>query len=242
MPLEATLLVLGTAVLIWQWRHPAAFLMLLAGASVLFIGGTLVPGPGFIAHWTPAFAVFYAAIAVPVGAWVRSGWGVLRGKWRTVIPATVLALLALIAFLNVDFYFNRYYASRPEFEIRAYQSRLQANLGTDYIVRNVGPTWQPYDPNTNSYLIKGQDGAQITDPSRELPVANPQGKGLAFFFLPDNEQYLALVQLLYKGGTLQNILAHDGKTHLFYIYKLTPEQVRATPKSAAPTPNIRVAP
>ena len=241
MPLEAALLVLGTALLIWRWKHPAAFLMLLAGASVLFIGGTLVPGPGFIAHWTPAFAVFYIAIAVPVGAWVsRAGtsWPAsgaplpLRLYWRSLL---------LVALFNIDFYFNHYYAVRPEFEIRAYQSRLQANLGTDYIVRNVGTTWQPYDPETNSYLIKGQDGAQITDPSRELPVANPQGKGLAFFFLPDNERYLALVQLLYKGGTLQNILAHDGKTHLFYIYKLT-RTVRATPKSAAPTPNIRVAP
>jgi hypothetical protein len=106
----------------------------------------------------------------------------------------------------------------------------------------VGATWQPYDPDTNSYLIKGQDGAQITDPTHELPVANPQRKGLAFFFLPDNEQNLPLVQSLYKGGTLKDILAHDGKTHLFYIYELTPEQVKAMPKSAAPTPDIRPAP
>jgi hypothetical protein len=226
MPLEAALLALGAAVLVWRWRHPAAFLMLLAGAGVLFVGGTLVPGPGFIAHWTPAFPAFYVAIAVPVGAWTTSGWKVLRGRWRAAIPATVLAVLALVAYLNVDFYFNRYYAVRPEFEIRAYQSRVQAELGTSYIVRNVGTTWQPYDGTTNSYLIKGQDGAQITDPARELPLANTQGKGLAFFFLPDNEQNLPLVKVLYPGGTLRNIVAHDGKTHLFYVYLLTPEQVQ----------------
>jgi hypothetical protein len=60
--------------------------------------------------------------------------------------------------------------------------------------------------------------------------------------LPDNEQNLPLVQSLYKGGTLKDILAHDGKTHLFYIYELTREQVKAMPKSAAPTPDIRPAP
>lgn len=242
MPLEAALLVLGTALLIWRWRHPAAFLMLLAGVSVLFIGGTLVPGPGFIAHWTPAFPVFYVAMAIPVGAWAALGWKALPGMWRAIIPATTLAVLALVAYLNVDFYFNHYYAIRPEFEIRAYQSRLQAGLGTDYIVRNVGTTWQPYDPETNSYLIKGQDGAQITDPAHELPVPNPQGKGLAFFFLPDNEQNLPLVKSLYQGGTLHEILAHDGKTHLFYIYELTPEQVRSRSTSARPTPSINLAP
>ncbi len=231
LPLEATLLVLGTALLIYRWRNPASFLVLLSGIGVLFAGGTLVPGPGFIAHWTPAFPAFYIAIAVPVGAWAASGWKVLPGKLRLMVPATVAVGLAAIAFTNIDFYFNHYYTVRPEFEIRAYQSRLQADLGTDYIVRNVGTTWQPYDLETNSYVIKGQDGAQITDPSRELPLANPQGKGLAFFFLPDNEQNLPLVQSLYPGGIKQDIFSHDGKTHLFYIYKLTPEQVRRAPIS-----------
>ena len=73
--------------------------MLLAGASVLFIGGTLVRGAlGFIAHWTPAFAVFYIAMAVPVGAWVKSGRSVLADRVAPVIPAAILAFLALVAF------------------------------------------------------------------------------------------------------------------------------------------------
>ena len=50
---------LGTALLIWHWRHPAAFLTLLAGAGVLLVGGTLTRGvgvgPPFLAHWTSAF-------------------------------------------------------------------------------------------------------------------------------------------------------------------------------------------
>ena len=66
---EAALLVLGVAFLIWRWQHPAAFLVLLSGLGVLLVGGTLVlypnSSPPMLAHRTPAFPAFYAAIAVP---------------------------------------------------------------------------------------------------------------------------------------------------------------------------------
>jgi len=35
---EAALLVLGVALLAWRWRHPAAFLMMVSGLAVLFVG------------------------------------------------------------------------------------------------------------------------------------------------------------------------------------------------------------
>ena len=35
---EAALLVLGVALLLWRWRHPAAFLLLLSGFGVLLVG------------------------------------------------------------------------------------------------------------------------------------------------------------------------------------------------------------
>src|SRR5262249_4270085 len=38
LPAEAALLVLGVALLVWRWRHPAAFLVLLSGLGVLFVG------------------------------------------------------------------------------------------------------------------------------------------------------------------------------------------------------------
>jgi 4-amino-4-deoxy-L-arabinose transferase-like glycosyltransferase len=38
LPAEATLLVLGIALLLWHWRHPAAFLMLVSGLGVLLVG------------------------------------------------------------------------------------------------------------------------------------------------------------------------------------------------------------
>src|SRR5882762_7315459 len=42
LPAESALLVLGVALLLWHWRHPAAFLILTSGLGVLLVGGTLV--------------------------------------------------------------------------------------------------------------------------------------------------------------------------------------------------------
>src|SRR4029077_19037215 len=56
---ESALLVLGLALLLWHWRHPAAFLTLGSGLGVLLVGGTLVAYPNsvppLVNHWTPAF-------------------------------------------------------------------------------------------------------------------------------------------------------------------------------------------
>jgi len=97
---EAALLVLGVALLIWRWRHPAAFLLLLSGIGVLLVGGTLVlypnSSPPMLGHWTPAFPFFYAAIAVPIGAWVTSARDLprLKSRWITATVVTVgLAIL-----------------------------------------------------------------------------------------------------------------------------------------------------
>src|SRR5436853_7643349 len=71
LPAEAALLVLGVALLLWHWRHPAAFLILASGLGVLLVGGTLVAYqnsvPPLINHWTPAFPAFYVALVCACG-------------------------------------------------------------------------------------------------------------------------------------------------------------------------------
>jgi 4-amino-4-deoxy-L-arabinose transferase-like glycosyltransferase len=223
---EAALLVLGIALLIRQWRHPAAFLILLAGAGVLIVGGTLTrgtgAGPPFLAHWTPAFPAIYAAMAAPVGAWAGS-WATMprRGRWAG--PVLVAALLLAIGWFNLQFYDQQYLQARPAFLVRTAQSRWEAALGPAYRVYTVGKTWQPYSAETNQYLVHGQEGAALLDPAHDLPLPPAPGKGLAFVFFRDNEQYLPLVQQLYPGGTGGPVQAGDG-TLLFSTYVLTPEQ------------------
>ncbi|HUS14416.1 MAG TPA: glycosyltransferase family 39 protein [Chloroflexia bacterium] len=233
LPAEAALLVLGVVLLIRQWRHPAAFLTLLWGAGVLFVGGTLIHGVPFLAHWTPGFPAFYVALAVPVGLWANSAglrqggfarhrWAALR--WVTWPRLLVAGLLGALALVNVNFYFNQHQVTRPEFELRAAQTRWAAALGTDYRVRSVGRTWQPYDTEMIQYMVHGQDGGVIWNPAAELPLPGAPGKGLAFVFFPDNDQYGSAVQAIYPGGTRQEVASHVPGVHLLNTYTLTAAQ------------------
>jgi 4-amino-4-deoxy-L-arabinose transferase-like glycosyltransferase len=242
LPAEAALLVLGVALLVWRWRHPAAFLMVLTGLGVLFVGGTLVlypnSSPPMPAHWTPAFPAFYAAITVPIGAWVGSTevWLRVRERWIT-ITVVVLGLVTL-AYANINLYFYRYYAN-PEslrnerykaaqtlYEIQTVQSRYMASLGPAYRVIVVGQSPYPYDADTTRYLVAGQEYATIRDPQGQLSLEPAAGKGLAFLFFPGDEQYQERIRERYPGGRAGEVRNPVGR-HLFYTYVLGIDKIRS---------------
>jgi 4-amino-4-deoxy-L-arabinose transferase-like glycosyltransferase len=243
LPAEAALLVLGVALLIWHWHHPAAFLMLISGLGVLFVGGTLVADPNsvppLINHWTPAFPAFYVALAVPIGAWAASTES--PGRLRYVLPATLAIGLTLLGWLNLNFYFHHYYAdpaslksnayrsAQQNYEIQTAQSRYQASLGPGYHVFTVAHRPPPYDPITTRYLVADQEWSMLTNPAADLPSITAGTKGLAFLFFPGNEQYRELTHNLYPGGVDGEVTTKQGK-HLFYTYVLTPTQTQAIHK------------
>jgi 4-amino-4-deoxy-L-arabinose transferase-like glycosyltransferase len=237
LPAEAALLVLGVALLAWRWRHPAAFLVLLAGLGVLFVGGTLIlypnSAPPMLAHWTPAFPAFYAAIAVPIAAWVESTEVWLGGRQRWMPIAVVAMGLVTLAYANINFYFYRYYAD-PEslrnerykaaqglYEEQTVQSRYMALLGPAYRVVTVGQSPYPYDANTTRYLVTGQDYMTMRDPEDQLSLEPVAGRGLAFLFFPGNEQYQERIRERYPGGKAGEVRNPLGR-HVFYTYVVEP--------------------
>ena len=239
LPAEAALLVLGTALLLWHWRHPAAFLILTAGLGVLLTGGALVGYPNsvppLINHWTPAFPAFYAAVAVPIGAWTAFDRPKVPISSRWLLPAILAVFLLGLGWRNLDFYFNRYYADPESLQSKAYrssqlnyenqtaESRYLASIGSDYQVFTVGQSSLPYDPITTGYLVPNQKWTTLTNPAAELPAINAENKGMAFLFFPGNEQYRQLTHQLYPGGMDREVTTKRGQ-HLFYVYLLTPRQ------------------
>jgi 4-amino-4-deoxy-L-arabinose transferase-like glycosyltransferase len=239
LPVEAALLVLGVALLLWHWRHPAAFLILTSGLGVLLIGGTLVAYPNsvppLINHWTPAFPAFYVALAVPIAAWVASAEVELPDRLCWVLPATLAIGLSVLCWLNLSFYFYRYYAdpaslrssayrsAQQNYEIQTAQSRYQASLGPGYHVFTIGKGSSPYDATTTPYLVANQKWTMLSNPSAELSSIPAGNKGLAFLFFPRNEQYRELTHKLYPGGVDGEVTTKRGK-HLFYTYVLRPRQ------------------
>src|SRR5207249_1496431 len=147
-PAEAALLVLGVALLLWHWRHPAAFLILSSGVAALIVGGTLVAYsnsvPPLINHWTPAFPAFYIALAVPVGAWTAGSVPELPTRLRWILPAVLATALLVLGGSNLNFYFRRYHSDPESLRSNAYRlaqrnyeaqtvhSRYMRSLGRDY--------------------------------------------------------------------------------------------------------------
>jgi 4-amino-4-deoxy-L-arabinose transferase-like glycosyltransferase len=245
LPAEAALLVLGVALLLWHWRHPAAFLILTSGLAVLLVGGTLVAYPNsvppLINHWTPAFPAFYVALAVPVGAWTMAGQLELESRLRWILPVTVAITLVVLGWCNLNFYFHRYYADPESLQSKAYksaqrnyevqnaQSRYLASLGRNYEVFTVGQSPWPYDPVITQYLVREQKWTLLTNPAAELVSITRDNKGLAFLFFPENEQYQQTTYELFPGGKHSEVISRRGK-HLFYTYVLTSPRAQATQK------------
>ncbi len=234
---EAALLVLGVAFLIWRWQHPAAFLVLLSGLGVLLVGGTLVlypnSSPPMLAHWTPAFPAFYAAIAVPIGAWAASARALPRIKPRWVIATVVTVGLAILGYANIRFYFFRYYAD-PEnlrsdhykaaqrlYEVQTVQSRYMASLGSAYRVVVVGKSPYPYDAEITRYLVQDQEYILAYDPQTQPSLAPVAGRGMAFLFFPGSEQFMDAIRERYSGGTAAEVRNPVGR-HVFYAYVVKP--------------------
>ncbi len=230
------MLALGVGLLVWKWKHPAAFLMLVSGVGVLFVGGTLVmsinSAPPQINHWTPAFPAVYAALAIPIGAWAQQAGAFLPIRLRWAVPSTLAAGLALLAALNINFYFNSYHAD-PEslvnesyrtaqgyYDVQTAQSRYVASLGPSYRVVIVGQSAQPYDAATTYYLM-GTSGDVVNLPTPDTGLSSLQSgsRGIAFIFFPGNEQYEPAVRQRWPGGTDGQIESKSGRP-LFVTYQV----------------------
>jgi hypothetical protein len=230
---EAALFWLGLAMLLRRWRDPAAFLLVASTLATVLVGGTLIPPAPAMNHWAPAFAVFYAIAAAPLAGWLQEG-DRLGASGRLAVGGAALAGVFAIAVSSLDFYFHRYYAIRPEFEIGAAQTRMQAALGPNYLVFTVGDTWQPLEAERNSYLVSGQSGARLRDPARQLPLTRVHGRGLAFFFFDDTLAWLPRVRALYPCGAETPVTSRGGAP-FFTTWVLTPLQARRC--SPAPSPS-----
>lgn len=209
-PAEAVLFLVGVGVLLWRWRQPAHFLVLLWGASVLFVGGTLVDRfhvPAFN-HWAMAFPVFFLTLALPPALWLAS-LGRMNRRWWLYGRGAVAGGFALIAASNAYFYLAVYPTQVPP-AYEAAQGRFLATLGPHDRVRFVGNSWQPFYPALGEMMAPTVTASDFINPSRELPLAADPAHDLIFVFNNDEVQYLPLIQQYYPGGKIGQIQTPGG--------------------------------
>ncbi len=233
LPIEAALLILGAGLLMRDWKHPAAFLMILSGLGVIIVGGTLVAGAPFLNHLTGAFPAFYAAVAIALGASTDLLSKELSLRWKMIAPATLAIVLMGLCALNVRFYFKDYYANpnlivdsryrsaQEGYEIQVALSRFLGSLGHNYSVRSIANRTVAYDSGMTKFLSGTEDYANVAQPTEDQLPRVESGKGIAFIFFPGSEEYLTAIQSRYPGGTTRVVNSRGGR-QLFSAYLLPP--------------------
>ncbi|HYO48729.1 MAG TPA: glycosyltransferase family 39 protein, partial [Chloroflexia bacterium] len=194
-PPAALLVLLGVGVLAWRWRQPGAFLLLLWGTSVVFVGGTLVAQehiPAFV-HWTPAFPAFFLVLAVFPALWLRALRRLGRRWW---LGGCVLVGIAMsgIALANGFYYLVAYPAQVPP-SFEAAQGRFMATLDANDRVRFVGNSRQTFYREIRDMMAPHVEASDFLNPSRALPLVGDPSRDLVFVFnTTDQAQYLPLVR------------------------------------------------
>ncbi len=213
---EAMLLVLGAGLLIWRWRQPASFLILLWSVSTVLTGGTLLDKDSIpnLTHWTPSFPAFYLALALPAALFFRTLFAVPRRAIKVV--GVVLLALMLGADLggNTYFYLVQYPARvPPDHSLEALQGRFLARLPANTHMRIIGKTWV-YSPHNRTIAemmaLPGTGYSFLFSPSRELPLAGDPAHNLAFILYNDMYSYLPVLQSYYPGGISAQENTPDG--------------------------------
>ncbi len=217
LPIEAAMLVIGAGVLVWRWRQPASFLVLLWGLGVILTGGILLDAdsiPNF-AHWTPAFPAFYLALALPLALWWNALVRLPGRRVRAVGSVLIVVLMALDLGANAYAYLVQYPPLVPaDHSLEGAQGRYVESVPPGTHVRSVGYTWvwgNLDGPIDEMMASPGSLLSRFFNPSRELPVVEEPDHNMAFLFYNDMFDYLPLVQSYYPGGTTGELRAPDGE-------------------------------
>jgi hypothetical protein len=226
-PAEVVIMLLGVGVLVWRWRQPASFLLLLWGLSVLFVSSMILsptnPNPNFL-HWAPAWPVFFLALALPPTLWLGALWRTGYRGWR-VGCLIVGAGLAFMATANSYFYLVVYPTTVPtSASARALQGRFLEQVEPDTVVRFVGCCGFGYDYEYAGMMAAHVSVGEMPNPARNLPLVGDASHEQIFVVDHSQSQFLSLVQSYYPGGQVEQLRGPDGVSAL-YAYHLAPQQI-----------------
>ncbi|MDQ3929037.1 MAG: glycosyltransferase family 39 protein, partial [Chloroflexota bacterium] len=216
-PVEAVLLLLGVGVLASRWRQPGAFLVLLWGASVVFVGGTLIDQahiPSFV-HWTPAFPAFFLALSLSLSLLFKSLLR-YRPQWRHAGGGLLAGGLCLLAAGNLYEYVVMYPSQVPPAFAPAL-GRFLATLPRDSLVRVVGNSSPPYSQEMGGMLAPGLNVSELLNPGLELPLPYDTDQSMVFIFDEEQAHYLAAVKSYYPGGEVRPLQTPGGPIGTAYL-------------------------
>ena len=222
--LWAILFLLGMGYALSRPRDRRLFPMLIWWWGAILLGGVLTENPPssqrLITSAPPA--VFFVALAI----W-KSGQIVERllrsagqssaarsAPRRYLVPAAGAALVAVLCWLSVNFYFVEYTPSRVYGNYTAVTADVlaryaQAKLDSSYRMVFFGAPQMYIDFGSIKYLAPDIAGQDVADPLTTPfdPGTLPDGKHPIFIFMPFRRNELAFVQQTYPNGSVEELLS-----------------------------------
>jgi DNA-binding beta-propeller fold protein YncE/4-amino-4-deoxy-L-arabinose transferase-like glycosyltransferase len=227
--LSAIFFGLGLGYCLLRWRHHRYFLLV----AWLFLG--LLPGVLSLADSNPHSlrtlgnvpAVFLIITAFWDRAWVTYA-PLLRGqRWR-YLSGSVAVILALSCWSNFDTYFNRqashesvYYDFDP---VPTEAGKFVKAHGRESVML----VSQALTNHSDLKLIPFGVPFAALDLNAHIPLRQQVGADVIYLLELSHASLVPRLQSLYPGGEYMEHLDRYGRT-MFYTYKVSQEQVTATP-------------
>lgn len=203
---------------IWQPRN--LMLMSLLVGTLLLGGAFAVPSPSAARYVTmiPAVAAFVALGVVKPAELAVRWWPCLK----LVAPVVVAALLALLAFVNLQFYFGHYLPrelySGGNTDVNEAAGHYIAGLGSSFVSYLL---IDPFAANEPDVAFFGRDATMVDIPPgfTTVPSPPPDKPNAAFLAAPHREDELRTIASRCPGGTWRSFWDEHDQRFLFYSYE-----------------------
>jgi len=218
-PVSAALFPSAVVYACMRARRSAFAMCLIAFFSAILVGGVMTIDPPF---W-PRLIVVPPIIALLLGAFLEAIWQALDRVPRTLIPASLAAVLLLgaIGYGNYQWYFN-------DFQSRIRINFIAAPMDVGMYLRSITDYPSVYGITDGSMYMDHQ-AIQVLAPHiqtcdiltgidiRQCPFA--PGKDRIFVVVPARVSLLGQLRATYPGGVLHLLKTYDNGGKI-YIYRI----------------------
>ncbi len=226
-PFEIVLLALSFGILIYRWRQPASFLVLLWAGSIAAVASIIDipinPNPNFT-HWAPAWPVFFLAYGLAPALWLVALRRTSRRLWQ-VGSVLVAVGMVVLAFANFRFYLVDYPPRvGTDQVIRSIQARYLMQVKPGSTTRFVSCCWFAFSTEFGEAFAADKPAGQLMNPSRDLPLVMDPPRDQVFVMARTVDAYLPILQYYYPGGEIDKITGNDG-TYVASAYRVSADQI-----------------
>lgn len=228
--LSGLLMLAGIAIAAFRWRNAAMF------ALPFWVLIMIIPGTMSIPWESPqslrSIAVIPAVIGLitlAVGYLWQSGRRLKLPVARYVAPIMASALLAVIAYANVNAYFGEQANDPDVFNAFSTSDTLMARDTADQIIRGYNPmvSRQFKFSNTAFLLGSGLHRETIAAPTN-IPLSPSQvWRGAAIYLEPRESGFYDTLRAYYPTADFREVRAPSGGDAVYYAAYISAEELRA---------------